>query len=250
MLHFTPKERYNMPLQTKRMVQMRLFWVWVVVLLLALGSLELNAADESSHLDSVVEIARGIEAVQPRIKRAQAIRYGIGIYHASQKYRIHPAILISITKQESTFRENLPEGPAGEIGICQIIKAWLPNKGFQKEFGKVSVHWLKKPANSFKVAAWLLSRLRADFDRTGTSSLPYWSYYNSKNFENRLKYFLRVNKHLSALRTQAPNVYSDTVIEEILPSKSAAAIKRQIASPIIKKVSQNSTVQKLDQERI
>ncbi len=179
-------------------------------------------------MQDVLNIAHGISAVQPNLTDAQYLSYAIAIRRATRTYGIHPSVLISITQQESGFRTNLPEGPAGEIGICQIIKSWLKNPNLIREFGHLSVADLNKPATSFKIAAWILSQLK---DASLNGPLPFWSFYNSKEFKNRLKYFVRVSKNLSVLRKQAPGVYSATVM--VAASKQARVI------PLLKTASLN-----------
>lgn len=164
-----------------------------------------GALSDVTHqtMAEVVKIAQLISAVQPYLDDTKLMEYGLGIYRASKRYDIDPAILISITQQETGFRENLPEGRAGEIGICQIRKMWLKHPQFRKEFGTRSIKDLKKPAKSFLFAAWLLRDLKS---RVATSrTLPFWSYYNSVKFENRFKYFLLVNRNIATLRKYTAN---------------------------------------------
>jgi len=168
----------------------------------AFSANQVQAVPGETAVGEVLKIARAISVVQPYLDNSKYIEYALGIRRASQKYGVEPSVLIAIAQQESGFRENLREGRAGEIGICQIIKAWLENPRFRREFGKVSKADLKKPAKSFLFAAWILSNLKGE---VVSRTLPYWSYYNSKRFENRLKYFLRVNRVIAALRKHFPS---------------------------------------------
>jgi hypothetical protein len=162
---------------------------------------KVQAVSAEPAMGEVLKIARAISVVQPYLENSKYIEYALGIRRAAQKYGVEPSVLIAITQQESGFRENLREGRAGEIGICQIIKSWLLNPRFIREFGNVSKWDLRRPAKSFLYAAWILRNLKAEaISRT----LPYWSYYNSKHFEARLKYFLRVNRNIAMLRKAFP----------------------------------------------
>lgn len=200
-------------------------------LLVVLSGTALFAAPaKEDTMQEVLKIAHGISVVQPNLTDAQYVSYAIAIHRASRKYTVHPSVLISITQQESGFRPNLPEGAAGEIGICQIIKSWLRNPNLIREFGKLTVADLKKPATSFKVAAWILSELK---DASLNGPLPFWSFYNSREFKNRFKYFLKVSKNLSALRKHAPTVYSDAVMvaaSEQLNNKEELRRTREVAT--------------------
>lgn len=177
-------------------------------LLLSLVSTSARATTQAEMRD-VLKIARGISAVQPFLASAKYVAYGIAIHKAARRFDIHPALLISIAQQESGFRAELPEGPAGEIGICQILKSWLHNTELQREFGKLTVKDLKKPAISFQIAAWILKDLET---RVATGPLPFWSFYNSPNFKHRLKYFQRVSHKIHALRKSAPEIYSEELL--------------------------------------
>lgn len=151
-------------------------------------------------MKEVVKIAKAISVVNPRLQEAKYVEYGLGIYRAWKRYDIEPAILIAIAQQETGFRENLPEGGAGEWGITQIRKNWLQNAKFKAEFPGATEADLKKPSKSFLMAAWILRDLR----KTASSrTLPFWSYYNAVRFENRFKYFLLVNRNISALQKHA-----------------------------------------------
>ncbi len=169
----------------------------------------LPVVESHETMQEVLKIAHGISVVQPNLPDAEYVSLAIGIHRAAKKYSVHPSVMIAITQQESGFRSNLPEGAAGEIGICQIIKSWLKNPNLIREFGPLTVADLQKPATSFKVSAWILSELK---DASLSGPLPFWSFYNSREFKNRFKYFLKVTRNLSALRKHAPSVYSDSVL--------------------------------------
>lgn len=182
--------------------------VYIGLFVLTSGLAFATPAKEDT-MQEVLKVAHGISVVQPNLSDAEYVSLAIGIHRAAKRYGIHPSVLISITQQESGFRANLPEGPAGEIGICQILKSWLSNPKLVKHFGRMTIADLKKPATSFKVAAWILADLK---DSSLSGPLPFWSYYNSREFKNRFKYFLKVTRNLSSLRKLAPSVYSDAVM--------------------------------------
>jgi hypothetical protein len=182
-------------------------------------------------MQEVLKIAHGISVVQPNLSDAEYVSFAMAIHRASKRYGVHPSVLISITQQESGFRANLPEGPAGELGICQIIKSWLKNPNFIAHFGVLTPSDLKKPATSFRVAAWIL----ADLKETALAGpLPFWSFYNSREFKNRFKYFLKVTRNLSTLRKHAPTVYSESVLVAVAEnpklSKKSRTANRDVAS--------------------
>lgn len=153
----------------------------------------------SNELESVAKIAKAISTVQPHLDDSKYLEYATGIYRASLEYGIDPLLLIAIAKRETSFRENLPEGAAGELGICQIRKMWVNNPAFKSEFGKVKEKDLLRPSKNFLFAAWILAELK---DRIKTGTLPYWSFYNAVRFEPRLKYFVLVNKNLVDLKKE------------------------------------------------
>lgn len=150
----------------------------------------------ASQLEEIMEIAKSIEALNPRLDDTKYMEYAVGVYKASKKYQIEPIVLVSIAQQETSFRENLPEGKAGERGICQIRKMWLKNPMFVKEFKAQTIADLEKPVKNFLFAAWILKDLKKSVAK---GSLPYWSFYNAVRFENRFKYFLAVNRNIATL---------------------------------------------------
>jgi len=145
----------------------------------------------------VIKIARAINLVNPYLEDSKYVEYAMGIHQASLKYSIEPTILIAIAQQETNFRDNLPEGKAGEIGICQIRKMWLKNPKFISEFKHQTIKDLSRSSKNFLFAAWILKDLRINNTK---GSLPFWSYYNAVRFENRFKYFLAVNKNIATLK--------------------------------------------------
>lgn len=147
---------------------------------------------------AVRQIAKKIRLVQPFLPEKKYAQYAAGIYRASMRYGIEPEVLISIVKQESSFRENLPEGKAGETGIAQIRKNWLNNPRFRKEFKHATIAHLHTPAWSFLFAAWILRDLK---DSVSQSQTPYWTFYNSRVLKARMKYSSRVGRFLSAIET-------------------------------------------------
>jgi hypothetical protein len=163
----------------------------------------------AGQMQDVVQIARLIAFVQPGLSISKYFEYAYGIHVASETYAIDPVLLIAITHQETSFRENLPEGRAGELGICQIRKIWLRHRDFRKEFGNATLDDLRSPSKSFLFAAWILR----DLKNIGRSSrtLPYWCYYNSVMFENRLKYFVSVNRTLVTLKRSAGQITNRTL---------------------------------------
>lgn len=173
-------------------------------------------------MKDVVKIARAINVVHPRLSEAKYLEYAVGIYRASVKYGIEPSVLIAITQQETAFRENLPEGAAGERGICQIIKSWLQNAKFKNEFKTAKLKDFNETGKSFMFAAWILKDLKA---RVTSGSLPYWSFYNANKFHNRFKYFLNVNKFVMKLKKKE-HLFDDRAIAALeLPETKAEPVE-------------------------
>ena len=177
-------------------------------------------------MQEVINIANAINLLNPGLDESKYLEYAVGIHHAAAKYGIDPRVIIAIAQQETGFRENLPEGKAGEIGIIQIRKMWLNNPKFTHEFKKQTIADLKKPAKSFLYAAWILKGLQGE---TGKGSLPYWSYYNSVRFENRFKYFLAVNRNIATLRSFDPFENRLVASNEATTAKLVAAQKEPVA---------------------
>ncbi len=120
----------------------------------------------------------------------------MGVFKASKRFQIDSNLLIAIASQETSFREDLPEGKAGEFGIVQIRKIWIKNPKLRKHFKTAKLKDLNKPEKAFLYAAWILRDLK---DHAPKSSIPFWSFYNAKGFQPRFRYFLAVNQKLSYL---------------------------------------------------
>lgn len=176
---------------------------------------------------NVLKIARGIKVVHPRLKDKKYLEYALGIYRAAIKYQIEPSVLIAITQQETAFRPNLPEGKAGERGICQVLKGWLKNPKFRTEFRNATLADFSEPAKSFQFAAWILADLKK---RVKSKTLPYWSYYNANKFHNRFKYFLRVNRYVAALKKNE-HLFEDSQISNHEVSRVLAQLEPDEALP-------------------
>ena len=146
----------------------------------------------------IIRLARMIAYVRPKLAAEKYFEYAHGIYKAAQKYSIDPLLLISIGLQESGLRDDIHMGDAGEVGIGQIRKVWLKNSQFIKEFGRRTIRDLKNVQNNFMFTAWILSDLKSN-DKNGRI-LPYWCFYNARQFENRLRYYIAVNKQFLLLR--------------------------------------------------
>lgn len=165
-----------------------------ILLILMLSRITFAQRFSVKQMQEVISIAKFINLLNPNLEESKYLEYAGFIYEAADKYSIDPMVLIAIAQQETGFRENLPEGKAGEIGILQIRKMWLNNSHFVREFKKQNIVDLKNPAKSFLFAAWILKGLQGS--STSKDSLPYWSYYNSVHFESRFKYFLAVNRNI------------------------------------------------------
>ncbi len=152
--------------------------------------------ETAKAMAEVVQIAKAISMVQPRLEEPKYIEYALGIYRASKKYGIEPDLIIAIAQQESSFKEKLREGKAGELGITQVLKRWVHNSKFRREFPTATHKTLLKPAESFLYTGWILAELKR---REKHGTLPFWSFYNSRKFKNRIKYYVRVNKHMTRM---------------------------------------------------
>lgn len=181
----------------------------------------------------VVKVARAIKAVQPYLGETKLMEYGLGIYRAAIRYDIDAAVLIAIHQQETAFRENLPEGRAGEHGISQIRKMWLNQAAFKKHFKNPKIADLHNPAKSFMMSAYILKDLKNRLSKGKT--LPYWSYYNAVRFENRFKYYVAVNRNLAALRKFQQTAEIDRQLAENITTLNEVPAPRanaQFASPL------------------
>ncbi len=183
-------------------------------------------------LSDVVSVARAIKAVQPYLGETKLMEYGLGILRASKKFEIDASVLIAITQQETAFRPNLPEGRAGEHGICQIRKMWLKQPAFKREFKNPTIADLHRPAKSFLMAAWILKDLKSRVSNHKT--LPWWSYYNAVRFENRFKYYVAVNRNFAKLRKFQLTLENEAQYAENVPSTPATPSARTplVASPL------------------
>ncbi len=180
---------------------MRLNRIFIAIFTIStIGTVALADMTGLSRLEvyRVSELSQAISTLQPRLVAAKKWELAEGIYRAATHYKIDPILLMSLTYQESSFRENLPEGAHGELGICQIRKSWLANEMFRKEFPKATRTDLLKPAKNLMYGAWILSKLKVQALRSGWD-LPYWSFYNAAQFAPRFRYYLAVNRHLVKL---------------------------------------------------
>lgn len=174
--------------------------------------------ETAKAMADVVKIAHAISIVRPRLEEPKYFEYALGIYRAAKKYDIRPGLIIAIAHQESSFQEKLPEGKAGELGITQVLKSWVNNPKFRREFPHATQKSFGKPAESFLFTAWILAELKKH-EAPGT--LPFWSFYNARQFKHRIKYFVRVNKHMAKMKK---NLH---LIEEALNPTTAIAHKAQ-----------------------
>lgn len=181
----------------------------ILALVAALGLSAPQAKGNSLVMEKVLRIAQAISVVQPNLPEEKYIEYALAIYRASKRYQIRPTTLVAIAQQETSFREGLPEGAAGEIGITQILKRWRKNPKFIREFGNITIKDLGDPSKSFLYSAWLL-RVLKDNEKPG--ALPYWSYYNARKFRHRLRYFTHVNRHLNRIRKGLPTVVAKRAV--------------------------------------
>jgi hypothetical protein len=162
-------------------------------------TLALNLSPE--EMTEVVKISKSIALAKPTLTDSKKLEYALGIFKASNQFGIPANLLIAIAAQETSFRENLPEGKAGEYGIVQIRKIWVKNPKLKDRFKAIKIKDLKNPERAFLYAAWILKDLK---DNAPKSAIPYWSYYNARGFEPRFKYFLSVNQKLSYLNRGIP----------------------------------------------
>jgi soluble lytic murein transglycosylase-like protein len=196
----------------------------LILFFLLLGLIQVLPAAAEPDM-SVEQIERAILWVKPSMENKRISIYAKAISKASKQFRIDPVTLIAIAHQESSFRENLPMGKAGELGMLQIRRNWIKNPKFLKAFKKVREQDLKNPEKAFSYAAWILRDLRKS-NRSG--KLPFWTYYNARKFENRLRYYLRVKRHLTAIEVKKER------FRMIATSKMVKATQRSISeSPLV-----------------
>jgi len=188
----------------------RLFTLFISLALLQVSPL---AAEPEMSVD---QIERAILWVKPSMESKRVSIYANAISKASKRFRIDPVTLIAIAHQESSFRENLPMGKAGELGLLQIRRQWIKNPKFQRAFKNAREQDLKNPEKAFAYAAWILRDLQKS-NRSG--KLPYWTYYNARKYENRIKYFLRVKRHLTAIEVKKERFRMIATSRMIKPSE-------------------------------
>lgn len=192
---------------------------------------------EHHEMREILDLAKRIHKLQPGLDEGKYLEYATGIYRATKKFDIDPDLLIAITKQETGFRENLPEGAAGEIGICQIRKMWIAQSGFRASFPKAKTKDLHRPAKSFLYAAWILNELKKSSKQ---GMIPYWSFYNARKLEPRIRYYTAVNRHLSALNQEDEEVTEAT--RRYNPGPSAQIQRPNVWTPdSVRYVTANNT---------
>jgi len=203
---------------------MKKSWIFVLFLILSLPGF----SDPE-----IILIEKAISWVNPKVSAERVSRYAPAIVHAAKRFDIDPLTLVAIAHQESSFRENLPMGRAGELGMLQIRKTWLSNKKFRKVFKRFSERDLKKPETAFLAAAWILSDLKKSPQK---SKLPFWTYYNARQFRNRFKYYLRVNRHLSNIESNRAR-YARILLAVAKPVEPPATrVERNIARKLLEEV--------------
>ena len=176
-----------------------------IIFMIAPAFAELHGSN-SLEQNQVKSISDAIRRIHPRLSVAKRSEFSAAIYHASVRFQIDPQVLVSIAQQESSFRENLPEGAAGELGLCQVRKSWLSYEGFKKVFPGAKRGDLLKADKNFLFAAWILSTLKGHVKED--EKLPYWSFYNARKFKNRFRYFLSVNRYLEQVSIEARPISS------------------------------------------
>lgn len=144
------------------------------------------------------ELTSAVLKLAPRLAYDRAFNLAVGARTAGHRYHIDPYLLIAISFQESSFRTDLPMGPAGELGICQVLFGWSARPAFIREFGKVTEQDFRDPAKSLKFAAWLLATVRKERGLSG--ALPSWTFFNSFHPSARARYYDKVKRHISSLK--------------------------------------------------
>ncbi len=172
--------------------------LWAIVLFLGHVTSPLGTSLHSTTADRQLALVKeAIHTLQPRLKEEDNQRFASAIHKASKRYGVDALLLVAIAQQESSFRVGLPEGRAGEYGICQIQKIWLRDKAFKEHFTDASIETLKCPEKSVLYAAWILSQLRTR--RVTRHNIPWWTYYNAFTMKNRAKYHHRVGSKLKKI---------------------------------------------------
>jgi soluble lytic murein transglycosylase-like protein len=131
----------------------------LILLFILLGLIQVLPAAAEPDM-SVEQIERAILWVKPSMENKRISIYAKAISKASKQFRIDPVTLIAIAHQESSFRENLPMGKAGELGMLQIRRNWIKNPKFMKAFKNVREQDLRNPEKAFSYAAWILRDLK------------------------------------------------------------------------------------------
>ena len=172
------------------------------LLLIGFFCLYINAGMAKQQVDTVNHIVRAVSSLSPRISVQKATYYAISAVLAAQSvhspdFYLDPVLLIAIAFQESSLRETLPEGPAGELGICQVRKSWRHNPAFIARFGEVSEASFNSASSSFQYAAWIMKENAKLYKKVG--DLPTWTYYNSHSKNARTVYYIKVSLHLLVL---------------------------------------------------
>jgi hypothetical protein len=157
----------------------------------------LTVAEVAVALPPVADLMQAALILKPRMNASKATSLAIGARAAAKRYNVDPYLLLSIAFQESSFREGLPKGPAGELGVCQVIYSWASNPSFVKEFGHRTEQDFRSVSNSFKYAAWILHTVRKE--RKASPELPVWTFYNGYAVHARARYFKKVSVHLVAI---------------------------------------------------
>lgn len=179
--------------------KLRPFLLVVCFVLMSHSAFSLDLTPD--EMQEVVKISKNVGLAKPSLPDSKKLEYAVGIFKASKKFGIQPNLLIAIAAQETSFREDLPEGKAGEFGIVQIRKIWVKNPKLRRYFKTIKLKDLNVPEKAFSFAAWILNDLRRSSPK---SSIPFWSFYNARSFEPRFKYFLAVNQKLSYLNRGIP----------------------------------------------
>ncbi len=154
-----------------------------------------------NEMAEILKISKNISLAKPSLSDSKKLEYAVGIFKASKRFSISSNLLISIAAQETSFREELPEGKAGEFGIVQIRKIWVRNSKLRRYFKNAKIKDLNNPEKAFLYAAWILRDLK---DNAPKSSIPFWSFYNARGFQPRFRYFLSINQKLSYLNKGVP----------------------------------------------
>jgi len=189
---------------------------FLFVPLLLCGSIGFSLDLSPDEMGEIIKISKTIGLAKPNLSDSKKLEYAVGIYKASTQFKISSNLLIAIAAQETSFREDLPEGRAGEFGIVQIRKNWMNNSKFRKHFRKAKTKDLLNPEKAFLYAAWILRDLR---DNSPKSSIPFWSFYNARGFQPRFRYFLSVNQKLSYLNKGV--AFSKDVADNVQTNGSA-----------------------------